>query len=193
MWDIGVNTWVWTSPLTDDGLAVLAPKVRAWGFDVIELPVVEYAAAHDVRVAVEPLNRYETSVINTVEQALEALDGLPGDGCGLAGHPPREHRGVRAGEGHPTRSSHTSRCAATTGARRVRPTRTGPRGWVAWPSRRVRPLAGGSVVSYAASAEQVVVIVQPAAMIVGRRAVRACRGRRRSGRRSGRGSPRGLR
>ncbi len=177
MWDIGVNTWVWTSPLTDDGLAVLAPKVRAWGFDVIELPVeqpgdwdphraadllaaldlkativlamapgrelvvadtvtetqdylrhavdvaatvgspvaagpayssvgrawriedrsalyaelrenlapvVEYAAANDVRIAVEPLNRYETSVINTVEQALEVLDGLPGEGCGLA-------------------------------------------------------------------------------------------------------------
>ena len=177
MWDIGVNTWVWTSPLTDDGLAVLAPKVRAWGFDVIELPVeqpgdwdphraadllaaldlkatvvlamapgrelvdadtvaetqdylrhvvdvaasvgspvaagpayssvgrtwriedrstlyarlrenlapvVEYAAASGVRVAVEPLNRYETSVINTVEQALEVLDGLPGEGCGLA-------------------------------------------------------------------------------------------------------------
>ena len=39
MWDIGVNTWVWTSPLTDEGLAALAPKVREWGFDVIELPV----------------------------------------------------------------------------------------------------------------------------------------------------------
>jgi D-psicose/D-tagatose/L-ribulose 3-epimerase len=176
MWDIGVNTWVWTSPLTDDGLAVLAPKVREWGFDVIELPVeqpgdwdphraadllaafglkatvclvmppgrelveadtvadtqdylrhvvdvaavvgspvaagpayssvgrtwrvenrpkvyaelrenlasvVEYAAANDVRIAVEPLNRYETSLLNTVEQALEALDGLPAEGCGL--------------------------------------------------------------------------------------------------------------
>ncbi|ANZ41202.1 sugar phosphate isomerase [Lentzea guizhouensis] len=177
MWDIGVNTWVWTSPLTDDGLAALAPKVREWGFDVIELPVeqpgdwdphraadllaalglratvclvmppgrelvaagtvretqdylrhvvdvagvvgspviagpayssvgrtwrvddrprvyaelranltpvVEHAAAQGVRVAVEPLNRYETSLLNTVEQALEALAGLPDEGCGLA-------------------------------------------------------------------------------------------------------------
>lgn len=177
MWEIGVNTWVWTSPLTDDRLAVLAPKVREWGFDVIELPVehpgdwdphraadlladlglkativvamapgrelvdadtiaetqeylrhtvdvavtvgsqvaagpaytsvgrtwkiedrpkvyaelrenlapvVEYAAANNVRIAVEPLNRYETSVINTVEQALTVLDGLPREGCGLA-------------------------------------------------------------------------------------------------------------
>jgi len=177
MWPIGVNTWVWTSPLTDDGLAVLAPKVREWGFDVIELPVehpgdwdphraadllaslgltatvclamapgrelvqadtvavtqdylrhvvdvaatvgspvaagpayssvgrtwhvenrpmvyaelrenlapvVEYAAANNVCLAVEPLNRYETSLLNTVEQALDALDGLPAEGCGLA-------------------------------------------------------------------------------------------------------------
>lgn len=177
MWDIGVSTWVWTSPLTDDGLAVLAPRVREWGFDVIELPVehpgdwdphraadllaslgltatvclvmapgrelvradtvadtqdylrhvvdvaatvgspvaagpayssvgrtwrvenrpmvyaelrenlapvVDYAAANNVRLAVEPLNRYETSLLNTVEQALDALDGLPAEGCGLA-------------------------------------------------------------------------------------------------------------
>ncbi len=177
MWDIGVNTWVWTSPLTDDALAALAPRVRDWGFDVIELPVehpgdwdpyraadllaelglkatvclvmpagrelveadtvaatqdylrhvvdvaatvgstvaagpayssvgrtwrienrprvyaelrenlvpvVEYAAAKGVRIAVEPLNRYETSLLNTVEQAMEALDGLPLEGCGLA-------------------------------------------------------------------------------------------------------------
>ncbi|MFB6725781.1 sugar phosphate isomerase/epimerase family protein [Kribbella sp. NPDC056345] len=175
MWEIGVSTWVWTSPLTDDGLALLAPKVRDWGFDVIELPVeqpgdwdphraadllaslglkatvclvmapgrelveagtvadtqaylrhvvdvaalvgspvaagpayssvgrtwriadrpkvyaelranlapvVDYAAAHNVQLAVEPLNRYETSLLNTVEQALEALQGLPA--CGLA-------------------------------------------------------------------------------------------------------------
>lgn len=177
MWDIGVNTWVWTSPLTDDALAALAPKVREWGFDVIELPVeqpgdwdphraadllaelnlratvclvmppgrelvaadtvaetqdylrrvvdvavivgspvaagpayssvgrtwriddrprvyrelranlrpvVEYAAQRGVRIAVEPLNRYETSLLNTVDQTLEALDGLPDEGCGLA-------------------------------------------------------------------------------------------------------------
>lgn len=39
MWDIGVATWVRTSPLTDDGRSELASKVSAWGFDVIELPV----------------------------------------------------------------------------------------------------------------------------------------------------------
>ncbi|MEU7941204.1 sugar phosphate isomerase/epimerase family protein [Microbispora bryophytorum] len=174
---LGVNTWVWVSPLTDDDLASLVPRVAAWGFDVIELPVerpgdwdphkaaallaehglkasvvlvmppgrelvaatagvveetqdylrhcvdvaavvgspviggpayasvgrtwrmsdderrtiytelrdnlepvVDYAGERGVAIAVEPLNRYETSLLNTVEQALEALP----DGCGLA-------------------------------------------------------------------------------------------------------------
>ena len=178
---LGVNTWVWTSPLTDASLAELAPRIAGWGFDVIELPVedpgdwdpgraaklldslglaasvvlvmgpgrelvatdrgtvattrdylrhvvdvaqvvgsptiagpaytsvgrtwrmddverrtryaqlreglgpvVEHAAQAGVRVAVEPLNRYETSLLNTVDQALDALDGLPSDACGLA-------------------------------------------------------------------------------------------------------------
>jgi D-psicose/D-tagatose/L-ribulose 3-epimerase len=175
---LGANAWIWVSPLTDERLADLAPRVRAWGFDVLELPiehlgdwdpsraadvlgthglratvavamgpgrelcaawpevvaetqeflrgcvdaavavgapsiagpiyastgrawrmsseerarcyeelrealapVCAYAAERDVRVAIEPLVRYETSVINTVEQALEAIDDLPA--CGL--------------------------------------------------------------------------------------------------------------
>ncbi|GAA0920903.1 sugar phosphate isomerase/epimerase family protein [Nonomuraea longicatena] len=175
MTPIGVNTWVWVSPLTDADLARLAPRIAGWGFDVVELPVerpgdwdphraadvlaehglrasvvlvmppgrelvasdavagtqdylrhcVDVAAAvgspviagpayasvgrtwrmeagerekvyaelrenllpvlhhageRGVRLAVEPLNRYETSVLNTVEQA---LDALPAE-CGLA-------------------------------------------------------------------------------------------------------------
>lgn len=47
-------------------------------------PVVEHARASGVRVAVEPLNRYETSLLNTIGQTLAALDGLPVDGCGVA-------------------------------------------------------------------------------------------------------------
>ena len=171
---LGVNTWVWTSPLTDAELERIAPRVAGWGFDVIELPVenvgdwdprrarplldglglrtsvvlvmgpgrelvatdpatrsatqdylkrvvdaaatvgstvvagpayasvgrtwrmspseraglraeltealapvVDHASAAGVRVAVEPLNRYETSVLNTVDQALEALATCP--------------------------------------------------------------------------------------------------------------------
>ncbi|MGA7149443.1 MAG: TIM barrel protein, partial [Microbacterium sp.] len=36
---IGVNTWVWTSPLTDESLAELAPRIAAMGFGAIELPL----------------------------------------------------------------------------------------------------------------------------------------------------------
>ena len=178
--NVGVNTWVWTSPLTDTSLTELAPRIADWGFDVIELPVenpgdwdpmraftllgdlglaasvvlvmgegrelvatdattvlstqdylrhvidvaqavgsptiagpayasvgrtwrmsteerlvryaelrdaltpvAEHAAAAGVRVAIEPLNRYETSLVNTVDQALEALQGMPAT-CGIA-------------------------------------------------------------------------------------------------------------
>ncbi|RME82625.1 MAG: sugar phosphate isomerase/epimerase, partial [Caldilineae bacterium] len=35
----GVNTWVWTSPLTTDELRTLAPKVANMGFDWIEIPL----------------------------------------------------------------------------------------------------------------------------------------------------------
>lgn len=47
-------------------------------------PVVEYARRAGVRLAVEPLNRYETSLLNTVAQTLDALEGLPADGIGIA-------------------------------------------------------------------------------------------------------------
>ncbi|TDC34729.1 sugar phosphate isomerase/epimerase [Micromonospora sp. 15K316] len=176
---LGVNTWVWASPLTDATLAALAAKVAGWGFDVLELPVenpddwdprrasqvladhglgatvclvmppgrelvaadpaavrstqdylrrvvdaaatvgspviagpayasvgrtwrlspteraaayaqlreslapvLDHAGAAGVTVAVEPLNRYETSLLNTVGQTLEAIGELPH--CGVA-------------------------------------------------------------------------------------------------------------
>ncbi|MGB3715914.1 MAG: sugar phosphate isomerase/epimerase family protein [Candidatus Promineifilaceae bacterium] len=36
---IGVNTWVWTSPLTTDEVQKLVPKVAKMGFDWIEFPL----------------------------------------------------------------------------------------------------------------------------------------------------------
>lgn len=177
---IAVNTWVWTSPLTDATLEPLARKAAALGYDALELPLEnpgdwdpgrardlldelglgavvvgamgpgrsllaragdvlttqEYlracldaavllrspvvagpfyaptgvtwrmdvdertAAVSELRenlapladaaaeigliLAVEPLNRYETSLLNTVEQSLDALDPLLGAGVGLA-------------------------------------------------------------------------------------------------------------
>ncbi|MHC5907628.1 sugar phosphate isomerase/epimerase family protein [Streptomyces sp. S6] len=175
MHPIGVNPWVWASPVDDAALAELVPRIAAFGFDAVELPVehpgdwdpartrdllaahglraagvcavtspgrdlvnappetvastaaylrtcVDHAAAvgapcvggpvyasvgrtwrmtpgeratcyADVRralrpvadhagergvsIGVEALNRYETSVVNTVEQAVELIDGLP--------------------------------------------------------------------------------------------------------------------
>ncbi|WP_330186410.1 sugar phosphate isomerase/epimerase family protein [Dactylosporangium sp. AC04546] len=41
------------------------------------LPVAEHAAALGITIGVEALNRYETSVVNTVEQTLQLIDGLP--------------------------------------------------------------------------------------------------------------------
>jgi D-psicose/D-tagatose/L-ribulose 3-epimerase len=172
---IGANTWIWVSPLTDERLTQLAPRVRDMGFDVIELPIeqlgdwspehaaevlaehglsasiavamapgrelcgadaqtvattqaflrecldvaatvgagaiagpiytstgrtwritpdergrlyaelrenlaplADYAGEVGVKIGLEPLVRYETSLCNTVEQTLDVIDGLPG-------------------------------------------------------------------------------------------------------------------
>ena len=212
---IGVNTWVWTSPLDDATLAALAARAAAWGFDLLELPVentgdwdaaraakvlgehglgasvclvmppgrelvvadrltvlatqdylkrvvdmaaevgsaaiagpayasvgrtwrmtdAERAAAYaelrdnlapvadhargaGVRIAVEPLNRYETSVLNTVAQTLEALDGLDGVGVAIdVYHQNIEERhigdAIRAARG---RIAHVQVCGSDRGA-----------------------------------------------------------------------------
>lgn len=36
---LGVNTWVWTSPLTDADLPPLLRRIAAMGFDAVELPL----------------------------------------------------------------------------------------------------------------------------------------------------------
>ncbi|HEX2281279.1 MAG TPA: sugar phosphate isomerase/epimerase family protein, partial [Thermomicrobiales bacterium] len=178
MHPIGVNSWVWVSPPTDAAIAEIAPRVKAMGFDLLEMgvenpgdwtparvaeilaandlrasvcavmgegrdllerdliastqeyirtcidtavtvgsdvvagpvytptgktwrmddaeraaaidrlveglrPLADYAGERGVRLAVEPLNRYETSLLNTVEQTLEAIDPLPEAACGV--------------------------------------------------------------------------------------------------------------
>ena len=47
-------------------------------------PVAEYAGERGVRIGIEPLNRYETSMVNTVDQALTGLGPLLGPTVGLA-------------------------------------------------------------------------------------------------------------
>lgn len=46
-------------------------------------PVVDHAVEADIKIGIEPLNRYETSLINTVDQAMTAIDGLSPQGCGV--------------------------------------------------------------------------------------------------------------
>lgn len=60
---------------------------RAAAYDELRenlAPVVDHATGAEVRIGVEPLNRYETSLVNTVGQGLEALGPLLGPHLGLA-------------------------------------------------------------------------------------------------------------
>ena len=45
--------------------------------------VADHADRHQVHLALEPLNRYETSLINTVEQAMEVVDGVGSPALGV--------------------------------------------------------------------------------------------------------------
>ena len=47
-------------------------------------PVADYAGERGIRIGIEPLNRYETSMVNTVAQALDGLGPLLDAGVGLA-------------------------------------------------------------------------------------------------------------
>lgn len=46
-------------------------------------PLADYAGDRGVRLGIEPLNRYETSLLNTVEQTLEVIADLPSEVVGL--------------------------------------------------------------------------------------------------------------
>jgi D-psicose/D-tagatose/L-ribulose 3-epimerase len=46
-------------------------------------PVADYAGERGVRLAIEPLNRFETSLFNTTAQLLEVIEGLPEESVGL--------------------------------------------------------------------------------------------------------------
>ena len=66
---------------------LLSPSERTQTIDrLVESlrPVVEHAERTNVKLGMEPLNRYETSLINTVEQALEVIEKLDSDWCGVA-------------------------------------------------------------------------------------------------------------
>ncbi|WP_230207917.1 sugar phosphate isomerase/epimerase [Microlunatus sp. Gsoil 973] len=46
-------------------------------------PLVDHAASRSVRLAIEPLNRYETSLLTTAEQVMDAIDPLPREVIGV--------------------------------------------------------------------------------------------------------------
>jgi D-psicose/D-tagatose/L-ribulose 3-epimerase len=74
---IGANTWIWVSPLTDERLAALAPRVHAFGFDLVELPI-ENAGDWDPGRARELLDelgmRATTCAVMTPERDLVSED-----------------------------------------------------------------------------------------------------------------------
>jgi D-psicose/D-tagatose/L-ribulose 3-epimerase len=45
--------------------------------------LADHAAEHGVKIGVEPLNRFETDLVNTAEQALELVDRVGGDSVGV--------------------------------------------------------------------------------------------------------------
>jgi D-psicose/D-tagatose/L-ribulose 3-epimerase len=109
-----------------------APVGRAWRLDPAERsatirrlvaalrPVAEHAAARGVRLALEPLNRYETSLLNTVDQALEVVEAIDLPALGLCldtFHLNIEERDpVAAARRAGTRIAHVQACGTDRGA-----------------------------------------------------------------------------
>lgn len=84
----GANCWIWESPVTVPVIAALAPKIKGWGFDVIEIPleapgdwdpaaVREILDAHDLQaslcVAMAPGRDLTTSDASTVRATQDYL------------------------------------------------------------------------------------------------------------------------
>jgi D-psicose/D-tagatose/L-ribulose 3-epimerase len=55
---------------------------REWAADGIRR-AADYAALHGVRLAIEPLNRYETDLVNTVSQGMDLCEQVGRDNVGL--------------------------------------------------------------------------------------------------------------
>lgn len=61
-----------------------AERARQWNLAVETLkPVADYAGQQGIQLAVEPLNRFETDFINTVEQGLELIDRIGASNVGF--------------------------------------------------------------------------------------------------------------
>jgi D-psicose/D-tagatose/L-ribulose 3-epimerase len=59
-------------------------RAKQWSLAVETLkPVADYAGQRGVRLAIEPLNRFETDLINTAEQGLDLVDRIGASNVGL--------------------------------------------------------------------------------------------------------------
>ena len=57
-------------------------KEEQWLLEALQR-CTEKASAQGVRIVVEPLNRYETTLINTVSQGMEVIEKIGADNMGL--------------------------------------------------------------------------------------------------------------
>jgi len=102
--EVVASTQAFLRGCIDVALTVGAPVVggpmtaavgRVWRLEPVERPallarlakalrpVADYAGEVGVRLALEPLNRYETSVVNTTEQALEVVAAVDSPALGV--------------------------------------------------------------------------------------------------------------
>jgi D-psicose/D-tagatose/L-ribulose 3-epimerase len=68
------RTWRMTADERADAIRELRESYRILG---------DYAGERGIRLAIEPLNRYETSLLTTTEQVLDVIGPLPADAIGL--------------------------------------------------------------------------------------------------------------
>jgi D-psicose/D-tagatose/L-ribulose 3-epimerase len=68
------RTWHLTDAERATAIDDLATQLR---------PIAEHAAAHDITLCIEPLNRFETSVFNTVAQSRQLLEAIDHPACAL--------------------------------------------------------------------------------------------------------------
>ena len=98
------------------------PSASGWSRCTSRRPT--YAAGAGIKLSIEPLNRFECYVLNTVADAAPIVRG--GGRAELRPalrHLPRQHRGEGSGRrdrAEPARTSTTSTCRRTTAARRAR-------------------------------------------------------------------------
>jgi D-psicose/D-tagatose/L-ribulose 3-epimerase len=71
-------------PATEGRTVPVTSWRKEWNLAVQSVrKVSEYAAGRGVRIGVEPLNRYETYLVNRIDQALELLDLVDVEGTGV--------------------------------------------------------------------------------------------------------------